>query len=151
MDNIPVIISSGNATIPQMKQYAPILPKDVLFGVPAGLVGDQVTSRANKAAIQDCVQAMAAMGAKPDLLSLTGWDPALIVLDAVKKIKIANVTPERLRTYIAGINGFAGAAGIYDFRGIPQRGLDERQTYVARWDSDKAAFVGISKAGGIRC
>jgi branched-chain amino acid transport system substrate-binding protein len=148
MDNIPVIISSGNATIPQMKQYAPILPKEVLFGVPAGLVPDQVTSRANKAAIQDCVQAMAAIGVKPDLLSLTGWDPGLLVVDAVKKLKIANVTPERMRTYISGLNGFAGAAGIYDFRSIPQRGLDERQTYVARWDIDKAAFVGISKAGG---
>jgi len=149
LDNVPIIISSGNATIPQMKQYAPILPKEVLFGVPAGLVPDQITSRANKAAIQDCVQAMAALGVKPDLLSLTGWDPGLIVVAAVKKIGIANVTPERLRTYIAGLNGFAGAAGIYDFRGIPQRGLDERQTYVARWDIDKAAFIGISKAGGV--
>lgn len=148
MGNIPIIISSGNATIPQMKQYAPVLPKEVLFGIPAGLVPDQLTSRANKEVVQECVKAMAAVGAKPDLLSLTGYDPGLIVVDAIKKIGIANVTPKSLRDYIDGLNGFVGVAGTYDFRDIPQRGLDLRQTYVARWDGDKSAFVGLSKAGG---
>ena len=148
MGNIPIIISSGNATIPQMKQYTPFLPKEILFGVPAGLVPDQVTARANKEVVQACVQAMAAVGAKPDLLALTGYDPGLIVLDAIKKIGIANLTAKRMRDYIDGINGFVGVAGTYDFRSIPQRGLDLRQTYVARWDVDKSEFVGLSKAGG---
>lgn len=148
MGNIPIIISSGNATIPQMRQYTPFLPKEVLFGVPAGLVPDQLTSRANKDAVQACVQAMAAVGAKPDLLALTGYDPGLIVINAIKKIGIANVTAKSLRDYINGLNGFVGVAGTYDFREIPQRGLDLRQTYVARWDSDKSEFVGLSKAGG---
>ena len=148
MGNIPIIISSGNATIPQMKQYTPFLPKEVLFGVPAGLVPDQLSSRANKDVVQECVQAMAAVGAKPDLLSLTGYDPGLIVVDAIKKIGIANLTAKRLRDYIDGLSGFVGVAGTYDFRAIPQRGLDLRQTYVARWDVDKSEFIGLSKAGG---
>ena len=148
MSSIPIIISSGNATIPQMKQYSPILPKTVLFGVPAGLVPNQLTSRASKDAVQACIRAMAAIGAKPDLLSLTGYDPGLIVVNAVKKIGIANLTAARMRDYIDGLNAFVGVAGTYDFREIPQRGLDLRQTYVARWDNDKSEFVGISKAGG---
>jgi branched-chain amino acid transport system substrate-binding protein len=149
MDDIPVIISSGNATYPQMKQYASFLPKTLLFGIPGGLAPDQITQRASKAAIQDCLDAMAAIGAKPDLLALTGWDPALIVVEAIKKIGIANVTPERLRSTIAGLNGFVGAAGVYDFRDVPQRGLNEKQTYVSRWDADKGTWVGLSKPGGI--
>lgn len=149
MDKIPVIISSGNASYAQMKQYTPFLPKEVLLGVPAGLVADQITQPALKAAVQDCVDTLASVGTKPDTLVLTGYDPALLIVAAIKKIGIANVTADRIRAYIAGLNRFAGCAGVYNFHDTPQRGLDEKQTYVARWDVNKQDFVGVSKAGGV--
>ena len=68
--------------------------------------------RASKEAVQQCIQAMAAVGAKPDLLSLTGWDPGLLVVDAIKKIGIANLTATRMRDYLDGLRGFVTGTAL---------------------------------------
>jgi len=149
LDNLPIIASSANATFAQMKQYTTFLPKGLIFGVPAGLLPpDQIGQRNVRAAVQDCIDAMAAQNARPDLLAIVAWDPGLILVDTLKKLGLANATPERIRAYISNIKGFAGAGGVYDFPAIPQRGLNDKQTYVVRWDPAKGAWIGLSKAGG---
>jgi branched-chain amino acid transport system substrate-binding protein len=50
--------------------------------------------------------------------------------------------------YIEGLTNFPGADGTFDFKRIPQRGMDDRAIVITRWDPAKPAFVAVSKSGG---
>jgi branched-chain amino acid transport system substrate-binding protein len=90
---------------------------------------------------------MKAAGQHPDVALSIGWDPALIVVNALKKLG-ANASATQLRDAIAQLHGFAGANGVYDFRDGSQRGLGEQNAIMVRWDADKDTWVAISKFGG---
>jgi len=46
------------------------------------------------------------------------------------------------------MTGFAGLNGVYDFRKNPQRGLDESDVVMARWDRGAHDWVVVSRPGG---
>jgi hypothetical protein len=68
-------------------------------------------------------------------------------MTALRKVGM-NATPEQLRSYIAGMRGWAGIDGRYDFVAEPQRGLDRNTVIMVRWDSKAGTFRGASKPGG---
>ncbi len=68
-------------------------------------------------------------------------------MEALKKLP-KNATTEDLRKYIAGLQGFAGINGIYDFKKFPQRGLGPDNVVITRWDSKVDQWTVVSKAGG---
>ena len=148
MQDIPVLISPGNATFVQMEQYAPFLPQQLLFTLPIAMVPERVTDTAVRSNIQDCLKALAPLSTRLDLPVASAWDAALMVAAGFKKLGL-NATAEQMRAYIAGLTGFIGTAGRYDFHAIPQRGIGEQSEYVARWDGTKSNWVGVSKAGGV--
>jgi hypothetical protein len=43
----------------------------------------------------------------------------------------------------------AGIDGFYDFPATPQRGLDDRNAVVTRWEPGKHAWVVLSEPGGM--
>jgi branched-chain amino acid transport system substrate-binding protein len=145
LDALPIVVGSGNATYAQMRQYASFVPKDLLIPAEAVLAPDRVGDRATAAALREMRTAMAPT--KPDLLHLTSWDPALLVVTALRKIG-PNATAEQLRAFIASQTHFVGGAGPYNFSAVPQRGLDQSAVYMVRWDAPSDTFVGVSKAGG---
>jgi branched-chain amino acid transport system substrate-binding protein len=147
LGDLPVLISPGNATFAQMKQYAQFLPKQLYFPLPASMVADQVTDPAIKRAIGELVSAIAPTGAKVDISSSFTWDALLIVKSALEQLG-PGATAAQIRGYIAGLHSFDGIAGHYDFTKIPQRGIGEYSEYVGRWDAAKGTWIGVSKPGG---
>lgn len=145
LDDLPAVVGSGNGTYAQMRQYASFVPKTLLLPGEAVLAADHVTDRATAAALRDMRTAMAPI--KPDLLHLTAWDPALIVVAALRKVG-PNATAEQLRAFIASQTHFVGGAGPYNFAAVPQRGLDQNAVYMVRWDAPSDSFIGVSKPGG---
>jgi hypothetical protein len=143
-----VLISPGNATFAQMKQYAQFLPNQLYFPLPASMVADQVTDPAVKHAIADLVTAIAPTGAKVDISSSFTWDALNIVKSALEQLG-PDATAAQIRGYIAGLHSFDGIAGHYDFTKIPQRGIGEYSEYVGRWDAAKGGWIGVSKPGGV--
>jgi branched-chain amino acid transport system substrate-binding protein len=142
--NIPIATTSANMIIAQMKSYASFVPKDVLFqGVPyvAGAAHKDTPAMANFAA------AMKDNNMPQDFQTGMAWDPALIVIDALRKIG-PNATAAQLHTYLEGLHDYTGITGTYDFRDGSQRGLGIDSTLIMRWDPDKLDFVSVSKAGG---
>ena len=142
--NVPVATTSANMIISQMKSYAAFVPKDVLFqAVPyvAGAAHKDSTAMANYAA------AMKANDMPQDFQTGMAWDPALIVIDALRKIG-PTATAAQLHTYLEGLHDYTGITGTYDFRDGSQRGLGIDSTLIMRWDPDKLDFVSVSKAGG---
>lgn len=84
---------------------------------------------------------------RPDIGQAIAWDPTLIVIDALRKLG-PNATPTQIREYVANLHGWSGIAGTYDFRAVPQRGIDINQVVIVRWDPAKDTWVGTSKPGG---
>jgi branched-chain amino acid transport system substrate-binding protein len=141
---VPVATTSANMIIAQMKSYASFVPKDVLFqGVP------YVANAAHKdsPAMAMYASAMKDNSMPQDFQTGMAWDPAMVVIDALRKIG-PTATAAQLHTYLEGLHDYTGITGTYDFRDGSQRGLTVNSTLIMRWDPDKSDFVSVSKAGG---
>jgi hypothetical protein len=93
------------------------------------------------------IAAFKPIGMRPDTGNLAAWDPALLVVEAYKKVGL-NATASQLKAYIAGQRRWVGIDGQYDFRAIPQRGVGASSVIMVRWDAAKDSWVGVSKFGG---
>ena len=144
---IPVITSEGNLTYAQMKAYAAFMPKELLFPAPPAAALDQLAPGAVRSAVQSYVDAFKAGGVRPDIGQCLAWDPAMLVVAALKKLG-PNATGEQIRAYIAALKGYVGVNGEYDFKAVPQRGLGVDAVVMVRWDAGKDGWTGVSKLGG---
>ncbi len=145
LENVPVLISAANGVYAQLKQYGSFMPKELLVPSDAVLAPQLVTDRRHRAAIDTVINAMAP--AKPDFLSITSWDPGLLVVTALRQLG-PDVASDRLKTYLANLKGFVGVNGAYDFSAVPNRGTDQRAVYIVRYDAATSSFIGVSKSGG---
>jgi branched-chain amino acid transport system substrate-binding protein len=144
---IPVSCGNGNMIYAQLAQYASFLPKELYFPGRRSLVLDPTAPRAVHDAQVAYFNAFKAAGERPNIASTLAWDPALLVIDAFKKIG-TDATAEQLNDYIQHLNGWAGINGVYDFRDGSQRGIGIDGVVVDRWDAAKDDFVPVSKPGG---
>ena len=142
--DVPVATTSANMIIAQMKTYSAFVPKTVLFqGVPyiAGAAHKESPAMATYAA------GMKDAGMPQDFQTGMAWDPAMIVIDALRKVG-PNATAEQLHAYIENLHGYTGITGTYDFRDGSQRGIGVDSTMIMSWDPAKLDFVTVSKPGG---
>jgi len=146
--NVPVATTDGNMTYAQMKEYASFLPKDLYIPSPEWPQSDALKVSAGVAAAKKMFfDAFNQAGIKPDGPSTFAWDPALLVIEALKKLP-EGATAADLRKALAGITDFSGINGKYDFKTFPQRGLGPDNVVVTRWDRKADRWAVVSKAGG---
>jgi len=145
--DIPVLTTPGNQTYEQMTAYADFLPHELLFCSGPYAAPDQVTDRTMKGAVQALYDSLARIKARPGFPAQTPWDPGLLVVSAYRKLG-TDATAEQIREYLAGLKGWIGESGRYDFTAVPQRGLDGSTTVMVRWDPAKNTWVAASKLGG---
>jgi branched-chain amino acid transport system substrate-binding protein len=146
---IPVATTSGNMTYAQMTQYRDFLPKDLYMASsmwPA--YGSQEFAPAVQAAQKEFFAAFKLANINPDNGASLAWDPAMVVIAALNKLP-ANASGAQLRSYLAGSKGFAGVNGVYDFTKIPQRGLDEEDCVMTRWDAAEKKWAVVSQPAGV--
>jgi branched-chain amino acid transport system substrate-binding protein len=149
--DIPVGTTDANMTNAQMQQYASFMPTETLFMSSewpehaAELTLDPAVDAAQKAMFG----AYAAAGTPADIAAALAWDPGMLVIGAYRKLGF-EAKPEQIRAYLAGVQGWAGINGIYDFVRQPQRGLDVTDSVVTRWVPEKKTWVIVSKPGGLR-
>lgn len=147
--DVPVAVTSGNQTIEAMTQYKDFLPRQLLL--PSSLwpphAGTYTLDPRAEAAQAVMYAAYAARDAKPDGMSATSWDAALIVIEGLRTIG-PDGTARQLRDYIANLTNFAGINGMYDFKKYPERGLGEAAAIMTRYDPSRSAFLWLSKPGG---
>jgi len=87
---------------------------------------------------------MAAKNIPVDCQQSLAWDPALILTTALKHVG-TNATPEKLRSYLAGMRGVAGVNGTYDFKRVPQRGIDNENVVIVRWNQSNTSWTPPAK------
>jgi branched-chain amino acid transport system substrate-binding protein len=146
--NIPVVTGNGNASQAFMKQYAAFLPKQLYVESTHCLAPGAISDKAEKDAYAAYASAMQASGVAVDCLQSLAWDPALILTSALRRLG-PNATPDQLRAYLDNLHAFAGVNGTYDFKRVPQRGLDDRAVVIIRWDEAKGSWIPASKPGGV--
>jgi branched-chain amino acid transport system substrate-binding protein len=147
--DIPVATTNGNMTHAQMAQYAEFLPKQLYIPSSEWLEhpASQALDPAVETAQKQFFDAFKSAGISPDVAATLAWDPVMIVVDSLRKLDKATST--QLRDHIARLKGYAGVNGLYDFVKIPQRGLDEQDAVVTRWDASKKVWLAVSKPTGI--
>lgn len=145
--DVPIMSTNGNMTYTQMRQYAGIMPKELLFpGLPS-YSPDQLSNGPLKRAVLRFNDAFKATGTRPENGENQVWDATLILLDALKKYGF-DATPAQIRDYVNDLHGWTGVYGTFDFHAIPQRGVGIDAVIIQRWDPSKDSWVGVSKPGG---
>jgi len=148
--DLPMCVSNGNMTYAQMTQYSGFLPRQVYMPSslwPAG-ADPRVPVDAGVAAKQkEFYATYAAAGLKPDNASALGWDPASIVIDALRKIG-PGAGAAQLRDYLVALKRAPGVHGSYDYTASPQRGLNAMDALVTLWRPDEKLWQVMSKPGG---
>ena len=90
---------------------------------------------------------MKTIGAPVDSASGTVFDVAAIIVDAYRKFG-TEASAEQIRQYISGLVNYSGAAGVFNFKDTPQRGLTVNDLVMVRYDPGKGSFFQVSRLGG---
>lgn len=147
--NVPVATTNANQTYAQMNQTKDFLPKELyiptaLFLPHQGLfeLDSKVEEQQRKffAAFKDA-------NLRPDAMSSMAWDPALLIVDALRKLG-AKANASQVKAHLENSINLAGINGIYDFKAAPQRGLTVQNALVSRWDPVAGTWVVVSGPSG---
>ena len=145
--DIPILASNGVMVHAQLAQYKAFMPKELLFNGVLVYGHDQLSSGPVKTAQTAYLKAFKEAGIVPDFPHTLAWDPALIVIEAYKKLGV-NATAAQIKEYINTLHGYAGINGIYDFRDGTQHGIGENGVIMTRYDNATSDFVTASKRSG---
>ena len=149
--DIPIATTDGNLTYAQMNQYAEFLPKQLYIPAAQWVMGYSPSIKlpdAEAAKQKEFYDAFKAAGIQPDVASELAWDPAMILIDALKKLGPTATAPQ-VRDYISKLKGYVGVNGTYDFTKTTQRGLDIDNVVVTRWSATEKHWQVMSKPTGI--
>jgi len=145
--DIPVAAVNGNMLYQEMAQFAAIMPKELDFPSYRAMSEGDVRPGPIQDAQKGFFSSLKAAGLKPDAASVTGWDPLMIVLNALQHLG-TDASADQIHSYIESLHGLAGVNGLYDFRDGGQRGIGTQAIVVDKWDPVKKAFIVMSKPGG---
>jgi branched-chain amino acid transport system substrate-binding protein len=146
--DVPVSAASGDMIASQLAQYKAFLPKDLYFAAsPAAGLTDAGNPRI-KVAQAEFTAAFKSAGIRTEFPTTLAWDPALIMVDAYRKLGFAPTGPE-VKEYLDTLKGWVGINGPYDFRNGDRRGIGEKLTLIYRWDTAKDGVTAVSGLGGI--
>ena len=142
--------TNGNASYKEMQSLASDLPSQLYFPGAPFMVGPSHLTGQTKTQVQAFDAALKAAGqALPDEGDALAYDPALILVSALKKLG-TNATAAQIQHYISSLTSFEGIDGTYNFTASQpdNRGLTIKDVYIARWDTGQKTSVPASRPGG---
>lgn len=145
--DVPVMTMSSNESFAEMKQFAPVAPRELFFASVPMFSPQALPNGPVKRAIDAYESAFQAHGVVPDTGGNQVWDAAFIIAGALRKLG-TDVSPAQLRAYLDDVHGYAGINGVYDFHTYPKDGVGANWAMIQRWDPTAQTFAGASRAGG---
>ncbi len=145
--DIPIFASNGDMIVEQLAGYKAFMPKELIFSAVLPLAPGSVSAGPVKDAQNVYFKAFKAANVIPNFPNTLAWDPALIVIDALKHVG-PNGTAVQIKDYVNTLHGFAGINGIYDFRDGSQHGIGENAVIMVKWNPDGSTFTAVSKRSG---
>jgi branched-chain amino acid transport system substrate-binding protein len=146
--NIPIITSASNMTDRLLAPYAKTPPAQLLFNGPPFWGSASGGDPRLRAAIAEYRAAYQRLGAEETPNDDYGWDPAKIVVDALRHLG-TSATAAQIHDYIESLHDFPGIGGMYDFRSGDNHGLGDDATIILQWDPVKSIFFPVSAPGGV--
>jgi len=146
--NVPMATSDGNMTYQQMKNYASFLPEQLY--IPAGqyVIRDPPLVPPAVAEEQaEFYRVFDGAAVKPDEPSELAWQPAMIVIHALRTLG-TNASAEQIRNFIANLQNYPSIDGMLNFKTVPQRGLSVDNAVMTLWSKQKQVWQVVSKPGG---
>ncbi len=151
MQGVPTMTTNGNESYKELVNLAGTLPSGLYFPSSQYQVPlDKLTGKARQVS-EDFHNAMKAAGQPvPDEGNALAWDPALLLVSAVKTLGV-DATAAQIQKYLSSQTDFVGVGGTYNFTdpSIPDnRGLNISSVYIAKWDSSARDWVAVSGQAG---
>jgi branched-chain amino acid transport system substrate-binding protein len=147
LDATPVMANFGNLIHAELIGFAGFIPQNMYLTAPRFVQHDV----SGKGPVRDAqlafYKAFAAKGIDPDVPHNLSWDPALILIEALRHLG-TNATPKQVQDYLEPLHGFAGTNGLFDYRDGSQRGLGLTSVVVVKWDPMKRNWSTVSDIGG---
>jgi branched-chain amino acid transport system substrate-binding protein len=147
--DLPFGTSDGNMSYAEMAQFASILPKQLYMGALQWIVHNDRSVSLDPSVVSkqnEFFAAYARAGLRPDNLASLGWDPASVVIDALRKLG-PSATPVQIRDYLMPLKT-AGVNGLHDFIKQPQRGLGFSEIVVTQWSPSANTWQVVSRPTG---
>jgi branched-chain amino acid transport system substrate-binding protein len=151
MTSIPVMTSNGNESYKEMQSLANSLPAQLYFPSSQFRLSSSALTGQAQTLVEQFNGAMKAAGQPvPDEGDALVWDPALLIVSALRKLGVG-ATAEQIHQYISSQASYVGISGTYDFASKSQadnRGLTIQSVYVTQWDKSKMDWVQASGPAG---
>ncbi len=147
MENIPTVTTDGNAAYAELTHFGSILPKSFYFPLgPLYLPPSGIANAAVRAKVQAFDTAVAAAGGHPGVAWGLSWDPAQLLIGAIKKLGI-NATAPQILNYMQNMHNVPGIFGMYNTSVSDHRGLATADETLTKWNG--SSFTPVSGPGGI--
>jgi branched-chain amino acid transport system substrate-binding protein len=145
--DIPVVTSTANYIPSLLAQYHDMLPTELLFNGFAYQAGSFLGKGALRQAATEFTDAYKAAGLQPNPVGALAWDPAKILVSALRAIG-PSATAAQVQHYVLNLHGFSGVMGTYDFRRGDQHGLAQSDVVIIKWDAKRGDASPASRLGG---
>jgi branched-chain amino acid transport system substrate-binding protein len=145
--DVPIGGGNGNLIIAQLDQYRAFLPTEMYFPGNIAVAPESIGKGPIHEAQAVYFDAFRTADIKPDLGYNIGWDPAMILVSALRALGMS-ASAEQVRNYIVNLHGWVGINGVYDFRDGAQRGIGQQSQVMDRWDKTRSVFVAVSRPAG---
>lgn len=146
MKNIPTVTTDGNAAYAELTHFASILPKTLYFPTAAlYLPPSDITNSAVKAKVTAFDTAVTAAGGHPGDAWGLSWDPAELLIGAIKHLGV-NATAKQIQNYMQNLSNVPGIYGVYNTSVSNHRGLSTSDVYMTVWNG--SSFTPVSGPGG---
>lgn len=146
MENIPTVTTDGNAAYAELTHFSSILPKTLYFPTAAlYLPPADITNSAVKAKVVAFDKAVKAAGGHGGDAWGLSWDPAQLLIGAIKKLGV-NATATQILKYMENLHNVAGIYGVYNTSTSNHRGLSTSDVTMTVWNG--SSFTPVSGPGG---
>lgn len=147
MENIPTLTTEGNDSFGELTHFAKELPKTLYFtSAPLYLPPSTITNKGIRTQVMAFNAAVTSVGGHPGDAWALAWDPAQLLISAIKKLGV-NATAKQIQKYMENLHNAPGIYGSYNMSVNDHRGLNISDIYMMQWTGK--SFVIRSGPGGI--
>jgi branched-chain amino acid transport system substrate-binding protein len=147
LDNTPVMANFGNLIHAELSGFASFIPENMYLTAPRFVTHDVSGKGPVRDAQLEFYRAFEARGIDPDVPHNLSWDPAMILVRALRKLG-PNATARQVLDDLEPLHGYAGTNGIFDYRDGSQRGLGLSSVVVVKWNAANKNWQTVSDIGG---
>lgn len=145
MDSIPTVTSDSNASYAELTQFANLVPQHLYFPTASLYLPTADLSGAVKTAVSNFDAAVKAEGGHGGDTWGLSYDPALLIIGALKQLGVNAKAPAILK-YMENLHNVPGIYGMYNTSVSDHRGLHVKNVYVSEWTG--STFNPVSGPGG---